>query len=1026
MDAMSLRRFALLGAALTGVVACGDPPPGDTYFDHFIQPVLVQNCANNVSGCHRTEDGDPFLRAAGNLDVTTFERISKRRDLLAPFGAYATQPLLIKASAPTLVAALDPLNGQTLNYNGTMLPLEIAHSGQGIIDVNSDSFVIVLDWLANGATENGLKPPTPAQAGDGACSTAIPSQFDAAAEAAARAEPGFAPFDQDVEPIFKAKNCAAGNCHGAPQADFYITCGDTPTQVAFNYLQSRGFVGTPPDQSQILNVPLARAGGGLGHTGGDQFSGRTDPDYIKVRDWAAIAGPFPFGVGNPPQAFFADHVQPVLLQRGCSFMNCHSPAATNDFKLRSGSLGFFSPLSLQKNYDLLKHEFMALEYPDARSSRVVSKNVLPEAGGIRHRGGPVLETPGRNVGTPAGACPPFDPANPEVSFSAGVPPGETQFSPFCTIQAWLELERFTLGAQVDPLDPGDTVDIIYVERPAPGRGPGDTLLEFDTYRPNSNLMRASSTLGPTRNLTAAVGNTSILGGCAGTNPTTADVRSPDVNRDGNRVAFAMRRDGTEGLQIWTVNKDGTNCQMVTTPAAPVGGITIHNFDPVWSPDGNYIVFASTRGSNGMPSRSRSAGFLPQSDIWRMDASGGALEQVTFLSNSEIGPAFMREGRITMTTEKVFVDPDAKQGANVFRQLAGRRINWDRTDYHPLLAQRAQSPFADPNDLAAMGPTVDYAQATDIRERANGDFLVIFSDDGAKGGGGALGIFNRSAGTFERGRRTGGDEGFLESVLVADGFNEGRLASTSAYRSPFGLPDGEIMASFATVGSLQSANNIDWDIVSVAVDPTSGNATRTVIIGGGDAAMDAVLAIKKPPGVFFVNKRQLVFGGQFNPGHPATAHVHFPDVPMVFTLLTGNLRHGRPIAAFREATRLEVFTEGKNPGTTATEMGIYQSRSLVGGVDLEEDGSTRIEVPSGQGVVLKLVNENGVVVSMGEEHQFGPGEEISLGIRESLFDAACGGCHGSVSGSELDIATKPDVLTGASASLAQGLLLQLTP
>jgi hypothetical protein len=136
-------------------------------------------------------------------------------------------------------------------------------------------------------------------------------------------------------------------------------------------------------------------------------------------------------------------------------------------------------------------------------------------------------------------------------------------------------------------------------------------------------------------------------------------------------------------------------------------------------------------------------------------------------------------------------------------------------------------------------------------------------------------------------------------------------------------------------------------------------------------------------------------------------------------LTGNLRRGHPVDEFRRATAVEIYSEGLNMGTSGNTMGIYQSRQLLGRVPLEDDGSTRFEAPAGRGVVMKLVEEGGgVVVSMGEEHQFGPGEEISLGIKEELFDAACGGCHGSVSGDERDIATKPDVLTGASQSLSQ--------
>ena len=72
------------------------------------------------------------------------------------------------------------------------------------------------------------------------------------------------------------------------------------------------------------------------------------------------------------------------------------------------------------------------------------------------------------------------------------------------------------------------------------------------------------------------------------------------------------------------------------------------------------------------------------------------------------------------------------------------------------------------------------------------------------------------------------------------------------------------------------------------------------------------------------------------------------------------------------------------------------------------------------MILELQDGDGnTVVKMAEEHQLGPGEHISMGVSEKLFDAVCGGCHGSVSGKELDIAVTPDALTGASASASAG-------
>src|SRR5690606_10573930 len=117
-----------------------------------------------------------------------------------------------------------------------------------IIEVSSDAYFTLQTWLQNGATENGLKPPTPAIAGAGACATQVPSGFDPQMYTSHAA---FATFRDEVQPIFEAKGCAAGNCHGAAQSDFYITCGSDDTQLAFNFSQAWSFVNDPVDDSQL-------------------------------------------------------------------------------------------------------------------------------------------------------------------------------------------------------------------------------------------------------------------------------------------------------------------------------------------------------------------------------------------------------------------------------------------------------------------------------------------------------------------------------------------------------------------------------------------------------------------------------------------------------------------------------------------------------------------------------------------------------------------------------------------------------
>src|SRR5712691_3589160 len=132
---------ALVGAAVA-VFVCGcdcNGPPGRTFYNRNIEPILLQKCAGNTSGCHSTNTDDPYAFAAGNFDVTSFDNVQKRRDVLTRFGPYQQPLLLIKAVAPSTPNPADP-NKLEVQYGTVFLPLDVLHSGGSIIDVSSDAY----------------------------------------------------------------------------------------------------------------------------------------------------------------------------------------------------------------------------------------------------------------------------------------------------------------------------------------------------------------------------------------------------------------------------------------------------------------------------------------------------------------------------------------------------------------------------------------------------------------------------------------------------------------------------------------------------------------------------------------------------------------------------------------------------------------------------------------------------------------------------------------------------------------------
>ncbi|MEO8212159.1 MAG: hypothetical protein ABI560_03155, partial [Myxococcales bacterium] len=698
----------LLAALIWGAVGCAQKKPVEKhYFEQHIQPILTSFCVGNTSPCHSI---DPATgNALGNLDLSSFEAVRKRPDVLRSYGSYPMPLLLLKAVPEASVQ---------FSYQDRFVQSEIRHAGGKSLSTDSEAFYTLENWLRNGANRDGVAPEPQANRGSGACNTAIPPDRNLAAVDVSG--DAYQRFVTDVAPLLQT-SCAFGTCHSSPQSDFYLTCGDTDDQLRFNFLQAAGFVvaaPTPPERSEVLLRPLATVAGGVSHTGGTFFSSRDDATWKTWKDWATAvqaapaaaqidAGNATNGTKSDGQKFFEAQVMPKMLQRGCALEGCHSPDGFNDFRLRSGAQGFFAPLALRRNYLTTLKEFMALDTVDAGQSRAVKKNLFLSRSGIAHRAGSLLEGPA-----------PADPTAPQIGLDSCPVPFDPatadKFPAFCVFVEWQRRERADRASAVSPLAMGEVLPLAFVARPPDG----DSLLEFDTFRGGADLLVADATLGA-RGAVVSVGNArSVLGGCAGLVAGAADVRGPEWSPDGQKLVFAARPSAVSGLDLWMIDRAaGGACRQLTSDNGRLEkGVKVHNFDPVFAPDGS-VVFASTR-SGTLTLKT----FLPNADLFRSGpgADFAHVEQMTWLLGSELSPAFMQDGRVTFTAEKA--SPE-------FYQLSGRRINWDLTDYHPLLAQRALSTdsFSDTPQ-----PSVGYGQATEIREGLDRNFLVILSDVGARG------------------------------------------------------------------------------------------------------------------------------------------------------------------------------------------------------------------------------------------------------------------------------------------------------
>lgn len=981
-----------------------DDSPRTNYYDRTIGPVVLQSCAVSPtkSGCHVA--ADDHGNALGNLNVSSYDTLSQRQDLFLRYGPYGLPALLLKVAKPFPVAITTWQSSRP-----ALVTTDIAHGGGRLLDLTSSSYTLLDAWISGGHSVSNATRAEPVP-GQTACSNELgrDPDFNAAADPTAA---DFKTFTSTVNPVLGAR-CAAGNCHGSKANSLYLTCGSTPEAARWNHFAVGDYVSTEPGTSEILRRALSPAVGGVYHEGGTIFSTTEDPDYRALVAWATEkGGPNDQVVPGVDDGLllFANRVQPVLVKRGCMMFNCHSGSMFHDYRLRGGSGGHFGLPATRKNYELTLEQ-LALEAPDVNASRLIRKNLppVPEFGGILHRGGPLFAEK-------------HDCSAAELAAALDVTADIDKQAPYCVIQAWFEKERAARFA-APPLLTG----IVFVRRsPAPLP---DTPQSFESYAPGAEVVRVAASLDQNQQLT--IGAETSLSALCGLSPASSDARRASVSWDGTQLAFSARSSASDPFHVYVV-AGGTcviepliDAQPATDDGAAFSnnGELVHNFDPAFAPDGR-IVFASTRGNTKNtaafayrgPQRTPADPSRLNSNLYILEA--GKIRQLTFLLNQELSPSFMRDGRLLLVTEK---------RAPGFYQLAGRRMNLDGGDYHPLFGQRS---------------TIGFDQLTDVVELSDKNFAVILSDKGAVHGAGTLGIINRSLGVDQQSRAAAdyvqqpsamawpNPAFFQHSLQLVDPRATGKLSGTEgAYRSPSPLPGQHLLASYAS--NVIALDNFSGNFDIVEVDPSTG-ARTTLIAGPKDELWPVAVVPRHHLRVFQSRLDEPNGATQVFEDEPrrAQSEITILDVPLFSSLLFQNTRSGRvlPQSGFKlslwedlppepgvtsiaAANSAFVFSDGYGQG--------YVRRGYLGAAPILGDGSSRVTIRGGMPLVLQArlqlaQDARPTDHFQREEMQFYPGEVVRQGFRRPLFNGLCAGCHGSVSGYESDVSPNPDILTQAS-------------
>ncbi len=273
--------LALAAAALLTGACTTKEPQATTYFDTTIAPILQTSCVrtNTGVGCHVA---DAKGNAFGNLDLSSYAGVDKRRDLLLDYGPYLQPSLLVKNVTPYQMAV------QLWDGTKVTVTTDVKHTGGPVLDPTASAYLTLRRWIENGATTNNSGVP-PVNLQDDAV---LPhgAGGDRLRSVGGAEHAGL----RDV-PVGRGPRPPGVQRRQLPRVSGERALPHVRTDPRRDALELlRGGVvprARRPRQAELLRRPLATSQGGSYHEGGPLFSSVMDSRYLALQQWAKEYGP---------------------------------------------------------------------------------------------------------------------------------------------------------------------------------------------------------------------------------------------------------------------------------------------------------------------------------------------------------------------------------------------------------------------------------------------------------------------------------------------------------------------------------------------------------------------------------------------------------------------------------------------------------------------------------------------------------------------------------------------------------------
>ena len=422
-------------------------------------------------------------------------------------------------------------------------------------------------------------------------------------------------------------------------------------------------------------------------------------------------------------------------------------------------------------------------------------------------------------------------------------------------------------------------------------------------------------------------------------------RNPDLHYDADKVVFSFCDHTAEGEKryfLYEAAIDGSWVKQLTGTARDKfetwedrATVIIEDNDACYLPDGN-IIFVSTRGQTF--GRCHSGRYNPAWILYKCDANGDNITQMSFGNENEYEPAVLNDGRIIFT-------------------------RWEYTNRHEMLFHKLWWCRLDGTNVSHyfgndMVSPMEFVEATPIP----GTHKVVTT---------AQGHHSYNTGTtvvldVNRGENT---EDAIEHITPETPYSETFGWPKPHYSHPYPVNEELFLVSRANhMVHAQGHTPPLADRGIYLLDPVGG---RELIYEDPDVASFSPIAIRnrqRPPVMPELTSSEQEYGTVF----------------LQNAYLTRNDKEGVIKPGMIKAVRVNAL--GVQPRAERTYCSMWVSKEIpkkvLGTIPLNEDGSAFFKIPAETSVQMQILDENGMAILT----------EKSLFYLQPGESRSCVGCH----------------------------------